>query len=80
MRVKGVLWDMDGVLVDSGEAHYQAWAEVLSAKGIAFSREFFRNTFGMNNTGVLTSLLGENLTAEFLADTSGRKEEVLAGL
>ena len=25
-----VLWDMDGVLVDTGEFHYQSWAETLS--------------------------------------------------
>ena len=72
---KGVLWDMDGVLADTGEAHYQAWVEVLSALGIDFSREFFRGTFGMNNRGVLTSLLGEDITTQFLAETSHRKEE-----
>lgn len=75
MSRKAVLWDMDGVLVDTGEAHYQSWAEVLSAQGIAFSREFFRDTFGMNNTGVLTSLLGEDIAPEFLAETADRKEE-----
>lgn len=72
---RGILWDMDGVLVDTGQAHYQSWAEVLSTYDIAFSREFFRDTFGMNNTGVLTNLLGKNLTPELRAEIANRKEE-----
>jgi len=29
MSIKGILWDMDGVLVDNGELHYQAWKATL---------------------------------------------------
>jgi HAD superfamily hydrolase (TIGR01509 family) len=65
---------MDGVLVDTGEFHYQSWVEVLAEYGIPFSREFFRETFGMNNDGVLSSLLGEKLTPELLAEISAKKE------
>jgi len=72
---RGVIWDMDGVLVDTGEAHYQSWLEILSVNGIAFSRDFFQDTFGMNNTGILSKLLGENHTSELLAEISTRKEE-----
>ena len=36
-RDKGVIWDLDGVLADTGEAHYQAWAAVLSEHAIPFS-------------------------------------------
>lgn len=72
---KGVLWDMDGVLVDTGEYHFQAWVAVLSEYGIAFSRSFFQDTFGMNNEGVLTTLMGESLTPELLAEISASKEK-----
>ncbi len=72
---KGVLWDMDGVLVDTGEYHFQSWVTVLSEYSIAFSREFFRDTFGMNNAGILTTLLGDDLTPQLLAEIGGRKEE-----
>jgi HAD superfamily hydrolase (TIGR01509 family) len=65
---------MDGVLVDTGEAHFQSWVDVLSEYDIAFSREFFRDTFGMNNAGVLSTLLGEKLTPELLAEIADRKE------
>lgn len=72
---RGVLWDMDGVLVDTGEFHFLSWSTVLADYGIPFSREFFRDTFGMNNAGILSLLLGENLTPELLREIGDRKEE-----
>jgi HAD superfamily hydrolase (TIGR01509 family) len=75
MTGPGVVWDMDGVLVDTGEFHFQSWAEVLAAYDIPFSREFFGDTFGMNNKGILSLLLGEKLTPELLAEIGDRKEE-----
>ena len=54
---QGVLWDMDGVLVDTGEFHFQAWSQILSEYDIPFTRELFQNTFGMNNAGVVSTLL-----------------------
>jgi beta-phosphoglucomutase family hydrolase len=75
MTHQAVLWDMDGVLVDTAEFHYQSWATVLADYGIEFSPEFFRDTFGMNNRGILSLLLGEKLTPELLAEIGGHKEE-----
>ena len=71
---RGALWDMDGVLLDTGEFHFQSWRSVLSAYGIPFSRKTFRDTFGMNNVGILSILLGDELTPELLADISQEKE------
>ena len=70
-----VLWDMDGVLVDTGEAHYRSWAQALEAHGVPFSRETFRQTFGMNNAGILSLLLGDQFTLELLAEIGDQKEE-----
>lgn len=75
MSKQGVLWDMDGVLVDTGEFHYQSWQEVLEERDLPFSREFFRQTFGMNNAGILARLLGEDLTDELLVEITEQKEE-----
>lgn len=70
----GVLWDMDGVLVDSGEFHFQAWSEILPDYGIALSRESFRAVFGMNNARTLEALLGRPPAPKLLAEISDRKE------
>ncbi|MEE8389640.1 MAG: HAD family phosphatase [Anaerolineae bacterium] len=74
VTVYGVLWDMDGVLIDTGEFHFQAWSQILLEHAIPFSRELFQATFGMNNTGVLSTLLGRVPASEFVAEISERKE------
>lgn len=74
MTASGVLWDMDGVLVDTGEFHYQSWDRVLQDYDVPFSREFFQDTFGMNNAGILSVLLGEKLTPDLMTEIGDRKE------
>src|SRR4030042_1882212 len=77
---RAVLWDMDGVLVDTGEFHYQSWIEPLSALSISFDRDTFNKTFGMNNTGILTILLGKPPETELLEMVSHRKESLFRDL
>lgn len=73
---KGVLWDMDGVLVGTGECHFWSWSSVLPEYGIAYDREVFRATFGMNNAETLKTLVGHELQPELVAEISERKEEL----
>lgn len=75
-RPIGVLWDMDGVLTDSGEAHYISWKKSLDHHGIRFSREFFHKTFGMNNNGILSLLFERDATEQEVGDIGGLKEEL----
>lgn len=39
--IKAILWDNDGVLVDTEELYFQAGCEILSEMGIALTREMF---------------------------------------
>ena len=52
----GVIFDMDGVLVNTGWAHRQAWHDLAEKEGLAMSDEFFRRTFGMQNAAILPML------------------------
>ena len=52
----GVIFDMDGVLVDTGWAHRQAWFDLAAKEGLPMSDEFFRGTFGMQNAAILPML------------------------
>lgn len=72
----GVLWDMDGVLVDTAELHYRSWKRTLDEAGIPFDREVFRETFGMNNAGILEHLLDEKPDPDLLRKISDRKESL----
>lgn len=74
-KTLGVLWDLDGVIVDSGEAHYKSWQQALSRHGLSFSREFFQETFGMNNRGILSQLLKRDASDEEVNLIGGLKEE-----
>ena len=71
----GVLWDMDGVIVDTGEYHYRAWSHVLAEAGLPFSQEQFRATFGMNNIGILTLMFGRAPTASEITVMDDGKEQ-----
>jgi beta-phosphoglucomutase family hydrolase len=52
----GVIFDMDGVLVDTGWAHRQAWFDLGAREGLPITDELFRNTFGMQNNAILPML------------------------
>jgi HAD superfamily hydrolase (TIGR01509 family) len=73
-KTYAVLWDMDGVLVDSGEFHYVAWVEILAREGLPYTRAQFNAMFGMDNRGVLNTLLGREPEADWLAQVSDEKE------
>ena len=75
MAIKGILWDMDGVLVDTGDFHYQAWSTTLNQYQIPYSREKFNETFGMNNWSILALLLGPQLDQDTYIKISNQKEE-----
>jgi len=41
-----VLWDMDGVIVDSGPVHRRAWRVFLARRGLTVTDEIYRLGFG----------------------------------
>jgi beta-phosphoglucomutase family hydrolase len=74
MKIEGVLWDMDGVLVDTAELHYQSWHDALLGRGVDFSREIFAATFGKNNEETMRMLLGETANKREAEQIAGEKE------
>jgi HAD superfamily hydrolase (TIGR01509 family) len=57
--VRAVLWDMDGVLVDSAEYHFIAWQTALrEIENYNITYEVFRKTFGQRNDTVLRDIFG----------------------
>ena len=76
MTDRGVIWDLDGVLADTAEAHFQAWARAASAHEIPFDRAAFDRVFGMNNAGTLTVLLKRPPTRQELTNIADCKERI----
>jgi beta-phosphoglucomutase family hydrolase len=79
-RDYAVLWDMDGVLVDTGNFHYKAWRKTFEELDISFDKEDFRKTFGMNNTGILEWVFGRKPKPEEVAEISDKKESLFRDL
>jgi beta-phosphoglucomutase len=76
MTARGVIWDLDGVLADTAEAHFQAWARASSAYEIPFDRVAFNRVFGMNNVGTLTALLKRPPTRQEVTNIADYKERI----
>jgi HAD superfamily hydrolase (TIGR01509 family) len=57
---RAVLWDMDGVIVDSATYHYEAWRQALAPEGHDLAYEEFRRTFGQRNDTILRALFGQD--------------------
>ncbi|HEY0735761.1 MAG TPA: HAD family phosphatase [Herpetosiphonaceae bacterium] len=58
---RGVLWDVDGTLIDSGDYHWLAWHETMAAEGFDLSRDRFAATFGWRNDAILRDWMGADL-------------------
>ena len=71
---KGVIFDLDGVLVDTGWAHKQSWYDLAEKEGFSMSDEFFYSTFGMRNDQIIPRLV-EGISSEGVDRLSKWKEQ-----
>lgn len=71
---RGVLWDLDGTLVDSTELHWIAWRDVMQAEGVPITRGMFEATFGWKNDPILRKWLGDDVSDERRQRIAGEKE------
>jgi beta-phosphoglucomutase len=72
--INTILWDMDGVLVETSEAHYRSWLAAAAQFNFPFNREFFLRHYGMNNTSTLRGVLGDDISPERIVEIGGYKE------
>ncbi len=76
MTGRAVIWDLDGVLADTGEAHYRAWVTALAEWEIPLDRPTFARLFGMDNRATLEVLLGRPPEPKELGTIAARKEHL----
>jgi beta-phosphoglucomutase family hydrolase len=69
-----VIFDMDGVLADTGEIHLKSWQSLAGELDVEFTRQFFEETFGQTSIKILKKLIREDAEAEKLKEWSERKE------
>jgi len=77
---KAIIFDVDGVLVDSMRFHADAWAEAFREAGISIKREDIYEIEGGNNRGIVTKIfekVGKTPETEDFESISRRKQEIL---
>jgi beta-phosphoglucomutase len=80
---KGVIFDMDGVLVDSGPAHIASWRVLAGKHGVEMSDEQFAACFGQTSRDIIRQLWGRHVSEDEILRFDDEKEaayrEIIAG-
>lgn len=74
MAKDAIIFDMDGVLIDSGSVHRDSWVRLAEELGAQVTSEQFSATFGRQNRDIVPMLFGEDLSDNRVAELSDRKE------
>ncbi len=75
----GVIFDMDGVLVDSAKPHLRSWELLSEETGVAISAKQIADTFGRHNSDIIPRLFGD-VSGERLRTLASRKEKLYRDL
>jgi len=73
--MKGLIFDMDGTMVDNMMVHHRAWQETFADVGINMSLEEVMEKAHGINTEILERLFNNQFTVEERIQISSRKEE-----
>jgi len=72
--LEAVLWDMDGVIADTADYHYNAWREVFKERGVSFSKADFMQYFGRRADTIIMFALGDKLSTDEANKITDRKQ------
>jgi beta-phosphoglucomutase family hydrolase len=75
--IEGIIFDMDGVIVDNYLFHIDAWGEFCKRHGLNFeSEDFTKKYFGKNNADILKALFGRVLADAEVHQFGEEKEAI----
>ncbi len=70
---QAVIFDLDGVIVDTAEYHYQGWKKLADELGVPFDRQANEKLRGVPRRESLLLLLGHNPGEEKIREYTDRK-------
>lgn len=74
-KLKGFIFDMDGVVVDNYPYHFQAWMEFASKYNFPLDAKVYRDKFnGKTNADLFQMIFGDHLTQEQINGYAQEKE------
>ncbi len=71
-----VIFDMDGVIIDSAPCHYAAWQTIWKRKGIPFTLETFKHYFACRSDMHVRLIAGDDLPVEEVMAIVKEKESL----
>ncbi|MGD0140571.1 MAG: beta-phosphoglucomutase family hydrolase [Tepidisphaeraceae bacterium] len=74
MRETGVIFDMDGVIVLTEQAHWQSWQAPAKARGATLQYAAFLSCFGRVNPDCIRILFGPDISPAESASIADEKE------
>lgn len=75
-----VIFDVDGVLVDSYQAHFASWSQLYRELGHDYTESTFAADFGRTSRDILRRTLGDMLSEQQIRDLDQRKESLYRDL
>jgi beta-phosphoglucomutase len=72
-NIQAIIWDLDGVIIDSADEHRHAWQRLAREENIKFTDDDFWATFGQRNNDIFAITWGP-LTPAQARELGNRKE------
>ncbi|MDF1826029.1 MAG: HAD family phosphatase [Verrucomicrobiales bacterium] len=74
----GVVFDLDGVIIDSHDQHKRSWFQLAEQLGLTLTKEQFKESFGMRNEMCIPDVFGWTTREETdrISELGDRKEEI----
>lgn len=73
---RGVIWDMDGTLIDSTEYHWISWRDTLAAENFTLTYDQFKASYGQRNDNIIRAYFGADFPDSGIARISNSKESL----
>jgi len=75
-KIKGVILDVDGTLVDSNDAHVHSWVKAMQAFGYDVRFEQIRRFVGMGGDNLLPAAIGVHKDSDLGEQIAQRRQEI----
>lgn len=73
---RAFLWDLDGVIIDSGVDHFESWRQALAAHGVPYTEEQFASFFGMRDDLIIRRVMGPTVPEATVHAIAEEKERL----
>jgi beta-phosphoglucomutase len=73
-RKLGIIFDMDGVIVDNDIYHFNAWGELCKNYGLDVDKAEVKTWFGNTNPMILKRLFGDDIDQDTIVRMGSEKE------